>query len=163
MAAFPDVRYVFNERFDRTNTAKSLLKALRTCGLGGMLWLNGDVVFDSGLLLRITPLIRQDVSFVCVNTAEVGEEEVKYRVDRDGFVAVLSKTVTDGLGEAVGINYIASSDKTMLIEHLERCTDQDYFERGIESAIEAGLRVRPVDISEFFVVGGFHRRPRACQ
>jgi choline kinase len=152
MSAFPDVRYAFNERFERTNTSKSLLKALRTSEPGGMLWLNGDVVFDAGLLLRIAPLIRQDVSFVCVNTAVVGEEEVKYRVDRDGFVTVLSKTVTDGLGEAVGINYIASSDKATLTEHLERCTDQDYFERGIESAIEAGLKVRPVDISEFFVV-----------
>jgi len=110
------------------------------------------VVFDAGLLDRIVPMIRRDVSFVCVNTAAVGEEEVKYRVDGDGFVTVLSKAVTDGLGEAVGINYIASSDKATLIEHLERCTDQDYFERGIESAIEAGLKVRPVDISEFFVV-----------
>ena len=64
----------------------------------------------------------------------------------------LSNTVTDGLGEAVGINYIASSDKATLIEHHEACTDQDYFERGIESAIEAGLKVSPVDISEFFVV-----------
>jgi choline kinase len=152
MGAFPNVRYVFNERFDRTNTSKSLLKALRTSGPGGMLWLNGDVVFDGELLRRIAPLIRQDASFVCVNTAAVGDEEVKYRVDRDGFVTVLSKTVTDGLGEAVGINYIASSDKASLIEHLEGCTDQDYFERGIELAIGAGLKVRPVDISEFFVV-----------
>ena len=152
MSAFPDVRYAFNERFERTNTSKSLLKSLRTSGPGGMLWLNGDVVFDSRLLLQIAPLIRRDNSFVCVNTEVVGEEEVKYRVDGDGFVTVLSKTVANGLGEAVGINYIASSDKATLIEHLERCTDQDYFERGIESAIEAGLKVRPVDISEFFVV-----------
>jgi len=152
MAAVPDVRYVFNERYERTNTSKSLLKALRASGPGGMLWLNGDVVFDARLLDQILPAARRDVSFVCVNTAAVGEEEVKYRVDEDGFVTVLSKSVTDGLGEAVGINYIASSDKATLIEHLERCTDQDYFERGIESAIEAGLKVRPVDISEYFVV-----------
>ncbi|HEY6794892.1 MAG TPA: NTP transferase domain-containing protein [Kineosporiaceae bacterium] len=152
MATVPDVRYVFNERFDRTNTSKSLLKALRAAGSGGMLWLNGDVVFDPGLLDRVLAMIRRDVSFVCVNTATVGEEEVKYRVDDDGFVTVLSKTVTDGLGEAVGINYIASADKPMLIAHLEGCTDQDYFERGIETAIAAGLKVRPVDISEYFVV-----------
>src|SRR5205085_1608434 len=105
--------------FERTNTSKSLLKALRASGAGGMLWLNGDVVFDPSLLDRILPMIRRDVSFVCVNTAAVGEEEVKYRVDDDGFVTVLSKSVTDGLGEAVGINYIASADKSMLIEHLE--------------------------------------------
>jgi choline kinase len=152
MSTFPDIRYAYNERYERTNTSKSLLKALRACGHGGMLWLNGDVVFDGELLTRIEPLIRRDVSFVCVNTAAVGEEEVKYRVDDAGFVTVLSKAVTDGLGEAVGINYIASSDKATLIEHLEGCSDQDYFERGIESAIEAGLKVRPVDISEYFVV-----------
>ncbi|HET9656277.1 MAG TPA: NTP transferase domain-containing protein [Kineosporiaceae bacterium] len=153
MAAFPDVRYVFNERFERTNTAKSLLKALKAGSSGGgVLWLNGDVVFDVQLLDRVGAMIADDVSFVCVNTAAVGEEEVKYRVDGDGFVTVLSKAVTDGLGEAVGINYIASSDRAMLIEHLENCTDEDYFERGIESAIKAGLKVRPVDISEFFAV-----------
>ena len=152
MAAEPDVRYVFNERFDRTNTSVSLLKALRAGGSGGMLWLNGDVVFDAPLLDRIMPAIRRDVSFVCVNTAAVGDEEVTYRVDERGFVTVLSKGVTGGLGEAVGINYIASSDRAALVEHLERCADQDYFERGIESAIEAGLKVRPLDISEFFVV-----------
>ena len=56
-----------------------------------MLWLNGDVVFDPRLLERIDPLIRQDTSFVCVNTAAVGDEEVKYRVDDYGFVTVLSK------------------------------------------------------------------------
>jgi len=152
MAAAPDVRYVLNERYERTNTSKSLLKALRTSGPGGMLWLNGDVVFEAGLLDRVVPMIRRDRSFVCVNTAAVAEEEIKYRIDDQGFITVLSKTVTDGLGEAVGINYIASADKPMLIEHLERCADQDYFERGIESAIEAGLKVSPVDISEFFVV-----------
>lgn len=153
MAAAPDVLYALNERYERTNTAKSLLKALRATQPGaGMLWLNGDVVFDPALLARIAPLIADDVSFVCVNTAAVGDEEVKYRVDGDGFVTVLSKAVTDGLGEAVGINYIASSDRAMLVEHLENCTDEDYFERGIESAIESGLKVRPVDISEFFVV-----------
>jgi len=152
MSAFPDARFVLNERFDRTNTSKSLLKALRTSGSGGVLWLNGDVVFDGALLDHVAPLVREDVSFVCVNTAAVGEEEVKYRVDDDGFVTVLSKTVTDGLGEAVGINYIASSDTAALAAHLEGCTDQDYFERGIETAIAAGLKVRPVDISEYFVV-----------
>jgi choline kinase len=153
MNAFPDVLFAYNERYEDTNTARSLLKALRTSCSGGMLWLNGDVVFDPGLLGKIRPMIAADQTFVCVNTAAVGEEEVKYRVDPEGYVTRLSKLVTDGLGEAVGINYVASADKATLIEHLERCTDQDYFERGIESAIaEDGLRVRALDISGFFVV-----------
>lgn len=146
------VSFVLNERYERTNTSKSLLAALRASGPGGVLWLNGDVVFDGRLLGKVAPLVAAEQSFVCVNDAACGDEEVKYRVDDYGFVTVLSKSVTDGLGEAVGINYIASQDKAALVEHLEACADQDYFERGIETAIEKGLKVRPVDISEYFAV-----------
>jgi len=53
----------------------------------------------------------------------------------------------------VGINYVSAADKPVLIGHLERCSDQDYFERGLETAIlERGLRVRPVDISRYAAV-----------
>ncbi|TVT60072.1 phosphocholine cytidylyltransferase family protein [Amycolatopsis cynarae] len=153
MAAAPDVRFAFNERYEHTNTSKSLLKALRGTCSGGVLWLNGDVVFDPELLLEIAPVIARDETFVCVNTAAVGEEEVKYTADVDGYVHRLSKSVIGGLGEAVGINYIASADKPALVKHLEACDDTDYFERGIETAIEAdGLRVRALDISSYFVV-----------
>ncbi|HEX3788090.1 MAG TPA: NTP transferase domain-containing protein [Pseudonocardiaceae bacterium] len=153
MTACPDVLFAHNERYQQTNTSKSLLKALRGSCRGGVLWLNGDVVFDPRLLDRVKPLMAADRTFVCVNTAAVGDEEVKYTVDGNGNVAELSKSVTDGLGEAVGINYIAEADKATLIKHLDRCGDQDYFERGIEAAIaEDGLHVQPVDISDFFVV-----------
>ncbi len=153
MDAAPDLLFAYNHRFSWTNTATSLLHALRLSLPGGVLWLNGDVVFETGLLDRIQPMISADTSFVCVNTAAVGDEEVAYTLDADGCVLRLSKALTDGRGEAIGINYVASSDKATLIAHLERCTDQDYFERGIESAIEsAGLRMRALDISDFFVV-----------
>ena len=118
-----------------------------------MLWLNGDVVFDAALLDVIGPVVAADNSFVCVNTAAVGEEEVKYRVDAQGYVTELSKSVTHACGEAVGINYIAAADKALLIEHLERCAEQDYFESGLQSAIVAdGMRVLACDISDYFAV-----------
>jgi len=153
MDAAPHVLFAYNHRFDTTNTSKSLLHALRLSLPGGVLWLNGDVVFEQGLLERIRPMILADESFVCVNTAAVKDEEVSYTLDGDGFVRGLGKALIGGLGEAVGINYVASADKETLVEHCERCTDQDYFERGIESAIEVGgLRVRAFDISGFFVI-----------
>jgi CDP-glycerol glycerophosphotransferase len=56
--------------------------------------------------------------------------------------------VVGGLGEAVGINFVAAADRAVLVTHLARCADTDYFERGLETAIaEAGLRVAAVDIS----------------
>ncbi|WP_020525970.1 phosphocholine cytidylyltransferase family protein [Catelliglobosispora koreensis] len=145
-AAGGEASFVYNEIFDQTNTSKSLLRALRLVPPGGVLWLNGDVVFVPGLIQALT----FDGSFVAVNTARVGEEEVKYTVDGDGYVKELSKHVDDGLGEAVGINYVSSVDRPRLVHYLEQCEDSDYFERGIELAIgEEGLRFSALDITPF--------------
>jgi len=153
LEAFPDVSYVYNENYDRTNTNRSLLKALRQSLPGGVLWMNGDVVFDPEVLERTKPLIAQDRSFICVNTAAVADEEVKYTVDSHGAVDRLSKVVTDALGEAVGINFISAADKPALIRWLAECADGDYFERGIELMIEhEHTSVVPLDITDLFAV-----------
>ena len=151
--AFPDVSFVYNEQYDITNTSKSLMRALRASSPGGVLWMNGDVVFDPAALIRASELIIRDQSFVCVNTASVADEEVKYTVTAEGYIKELSKTVVGGLGEAVGINYISATDKAALLRQLNKVEDQDYFERGIEKAIELdGVLVEPIDISDLYAV-----------
>jgi choline kinase len=153
LEAFPDVSYVYNENYDQTNTNRSLLKALRQSGDGGVLWMNGDVVFDPQVLERVKDLMADEQSFICVNTAVVGEEEVKYTVDAHGYVDQLSKTVADALGESVGINYISAQDKANLIVRLAECDDLDYFERGIELMVEKdSVPVLPYDIRDLFAV-----------
>ena len=150
---FPEATFVYNEFFDQTNTSKSLLKALRASGDGGVLWMNGDVVFDPEILNRVTPLIEADQSFVVVNTSKVSDEEVKYTLDTDGFIDQLSKQVTPALGEAVGINFIAGANKQALIARLDEVGDQDYFERGIELGIEKdSMKFKAVDISDLYAV-----------
>ena len=77
------------------------------------------------------------------------EEEVKYTLKND-FIDQLSKTVENGLGEAVGINFISSNDIQSFINRLEECDDNDYFERGLELAIEKdNIKIKAVDISAF--------------
>jgi choline kinase len=153
MEHVPDAVFVYNQDFDRTNTSKSLLKALRASHDGSVIWMNGDVVFDRAILERLTPFIVAGRSAVAVNTSPVGDEEVAYTVDGQGYVRGLSKDLAGGLGEAVGINLIGGRDKAALIHQLESCQDQDYFERGLELAIaEDGVRVTPVDISDLFAV-----------
>ena len=153
MEAHPDVTFVYNEAYDQTNTSKSLLKALRNSHESGVLWLNGDVVFDSRVLSRVGERITGEKSFVCVNTSMVGEEEVKYTVDSAGFINALSKKVENALGEAVGINFISAGHKSHFINQLDLCADNDYFERGLELAIEkSGIQIEPVDISDLFAV-----------
>src|SRR5690606_2163202 len=114
------VNYVHNERYDETNTSKSLLRALGATGKGGVLWMNGDVVFDPRILGRAIEFIERDQSFVTVNTSKVSDEEVKYTVNAEGFIQELSKTVKGGLGEAVGINYISSAHKKAFMRQLSR-------------------------------------------
>lgn len=151
--AFPDVDYVYNARYDQTNTSQSLLRALKASGRGGVLWMNGDVVFDPRVLGRAVSFIERDQSFVTVNTAKVSDEEVKYTVTAEGYINELSKTVRGGIGEAVGINYISARDKKALIAQLGRVDDQDYFERGLELAIaENGVLLEPMDISDLYAV-----------
>jgi len=153
LEAHPDASYIYNEVYDQTNTSKSLLKALRNSHESGVLWLNGDVVFNARVLERVRDRIKNEKSFVCVNTSAVGEEEVKYTVDNRGFINALSKRVENALGEAVGINFISATHKAAAIKNLEACADNDYFERGLELAIEHdGIEIEPVDISDLFAV-----------
>ncbi len=149
MERFPEVNYVYNPFFDRTNTSKSLLQALKKHRGKSVLWLNGDVVFDEKLLSVLKADIQQNNSFISVNISSVAEEEVKYTL-KDGFVQELSKEVKNGLGEAVGINFIASKDLDIFISQLEKCGDNDYFEKGLEMAIaENELKVKAIDISKY--------------
>lgn len=149
MERFPDLTYIYNQFFDATNTSKSLLKALLKYRNEDVLWLNGDVIFDAELFTVLNKEIEQKNSFVSVNTSRVAEEEVKYTL-KNGHIHELSKQVKGGLGEAVGINFISKEDMPVFIKQLENCDENDYFEKGIEMAIqENDLKVKAVDISNF--------------
>ena len=151
--AFPQASFVYNEQYDQTNTSKSLLRALQASAPGGVLWMNGDVVFDPAILDRAAACMSRDQSFVMVNTDKVSDEEDKYTRSTEGYIKELSKTVRGGLGEAVGINYVSAADKALLIRHLIKVDAQDYFERGIELAIEKNrMLVEPINISDFYAV-----------
>lgn len=148
--SFPNMLFVHNDSYHQNNTSKSLLKALKTNREESVLWLNGDVVFDAEMLGHLKPLIEADQSFMCVNNHDVGEEEIKYTLDDEGFIKSLSKKVAGAAGEAVGINFVSRNDYNILLSYLERCDDQDYFERGIELAIEHNdLQIQALDISRF--------------
>lgn len=153
MEAVPDAVFAYNELYDRTNTSKSLLKALRAVPRGaGLLWMNGDLVIERGVLEEVAVQVGAGRSCVAVDHAQVGDEEVTYTM-RDGFVDRLAKRLPGGVGEAVGVNYVAPQDRAALERRLVECQDQDYFERGIELTIaQDGLRWTPVDISRFRAV-----------
>ena len=137
MEHMPNASFVYNENYDQTNTSKSLLKALRNSAPGGVLWMNGDVVFDPDIFHEIRALLEADSSFICVDRSTVSTEEVKYTVSSTGNIQNLSKKIPldKALGEAVGINYVSGRHKESLTKRLELVAETDYFEAAIEQLI----------------------------
>tara|TARA_Y100000758_G_scaffold239745_1_gene175789 strand:- start:437 stop:766 length:330 start_codon:yes stop_codon:yes gene_type:complete len=86
---------------------------------------------------------------MAVNKSRVGDEEVKYRTNNLGFVIEVSKEVDNPEGESVGIHKTYSQDILFIKKYLSDCKEYDYFENGLELAIQNGLKVTPVDISNF--------------
>ncbi|NPV83609.1 MAG: phosphocholine cytidylyltransferase family protein [Candidatus Aminicenantes bacterium] len=131
VARHPELTYTFNERFAVTNTSKSLLKGLDRLD-EDVLWLNGDVIFDRGIIPK---MLSACCSCVLVDDKRCGPEEVKYRTDGAGFITEISKQAEAAEGEALGINLVARADLEPLRRHLELVGDNDYFEKAIENYI----------------------------
>ncbi len=142
MEEYPQVLFRYNPVYYITNTAKSLLCALRDLD-DDVLWANGDVVFDPEVVHH---LLQAGGSAVAVDRKRCGAEEVKYRTDGDGLITAISKEVAEPEGEAVGLNLAARADLPALVQALERCGDNDYFEKALEM-LTGQTPYRAVDIS----------------
>ena len=117
MDAFPDLSYIDNDRYNETNTSQSLSIALNHIADEDILWLNGDIVFDHRVIGR---LLEHGKSCMAVNTAQVGEEEVKYQTNEMGYVIEISKEV----GKLKEELDIPVEDKNRENEIIDRLTQQ---------------------------------------
>lgn len=147
MEKYPRLIYVYNHGYAQTNTGKSLLYAL--CKIDDdVIWMNGDVYFDKNV---VGMLMKGKVSSMLVENKRCGYEEIKYTVDKRGYIREVSKEVQNGLGEAVGINLVKKKDVKILVRHLEQIGMKDYFEKAIENMIRKDkVKVKPVGIKKFF-------------
>lgn len=147
------VKTVHNVDYEFTNTSKSLLQALSRVPRGNSaLWLNGDVVFDADILRKAQAAVEADRSFVVVDEGSVADEEIKYTLDSEGLISELSKTVVGGLGEAVGINHVSSTDRKIFLQALRAVALQDYFEAAMELTIREGVEWLPLYAGDSYAV-----------
>ncbi|MGG4400610.1 NTP transferase domain-containing protein [Paenibacillus amylolyticus] len=144
-----DLTYVFNSRYDKTNTAKSLLLGLEGIEGEDVIFINGDTFFDQQTAQDIGQCGR---SSIMTNTEATSDEEVKYKLDIEGYISELSKEVVDAQGEAVGINFLKAEDLQKVREELSAVSDMDYFEKAIENLIRRGeLKMSPLNVNDRFV------------
>ena len=147
MERYPDLIYVYNQAYAHTNTSKSILIALRKIRQD-TIWLNGDIYFEDKVLEK---LINARYSSILVDNKACGEEEVKYTMDKDGFVVEISKEISNPLGEALGINLIKEKDIEIFIKHLETVGVHDYFEKAIENMIKSDkVKMKAVNIGNLY-------------
>lgn len=145
IATYPNLMYVYNERYASTNTAKSLLCALRKLD-GNVLWTNGDVYCEEQTFRRVINT-HTECSRALVNHEKTTEEEIKYSLYGDGSIAQLSKQVESPLGESLGIQIVHQKDMEQLNQALEMVGDHDYFEKALEiGTLSRKIRLMPVDV-----------------
>lgn len=145
MEEFPQVYFKYNPLYYITNTAKSLCCVLENID-DDVIWCNGDVVFDDKVM---EIMLGSDKNAVAVDRKKCAEEEVKYRADDSSNILEISKSVSEAHGEAMGINIIRKNDISSFVQALASCNDQDYFERGMELAIEQSVNFTAVDVSAY--------------
>jgi len=147
------VKPIHNPDWDSSNTSKSVLHALRVLSRHtGAIWMNGDVVFSPLVLGRAIPFIEQRASFMAVVEGQTADEEMKYSLNEDGTISKVSKENKRGVGEAVGINYVAPHDMLDLMSELRQVEANAYFEAGIERTIQRGLSWHPLPVTGLYAV-----------
>ncbi|MGE5482430.1 MAG: NTP transferase domain-containing protein [Bacteroidota bacterium] len=140
---YPELTYVYNPEFSRTNTSKSLLAALKAVGPDDLLWINGDVVCTQDAVRKVA----EAGNAVGVTYCRCEAEEVKFTTNPEGYLMAISKEVgPDAQGEAVGINRVSKESFGALRAALERCDDKDYFEKAIEFCLAQGVNFKAVDV-----------------
>ena len=147
MEKFPELLFVYNSAYARTNTAKSLMKALNKVD-DDVIWMNGDVYFDEEIL---NLMIASTESACLVNRSECNSEEIKYDLTPEGYIKNISKTVKASEGEALGINLIRKNDLDIFRSELNKVGDTDYFEKALENlTVEGKIKLKPVDVGDLF-------------
>jgi len=147
MEKFPDFLFVYNNAYARTNTAKSLLAALNKID-NDVIWMNGDVFFDEEIL----DLLLDSKNSAClVDQKKCGAEEIKYKLNGDGLIQQLSKSVQNAEGEALGINVIRKPDLKKFRTELIRVDESDYFEKALENlTMSKQLKLAPIEVGRHF-------------
>lgn len=145
MTKISDVKFVYNPNYRITNTSKSLMLALRECN-DDVIWTNGDLIYDREIIAGIK---LQKNNSVVINNARCSEEEIKYRSDNNSNITEISKKVKDAQGEALGINLIMKSSLRGLIDALEQCENNDYFERAIQILIDRDVVFKGFNVSRY--------------
>lgn len=144
-AGFSSIRFVENKEYASTNTAVSLLLGLRSLdAYEDVIVVNGDIVFDYGILRKLVSVPR--TSIVVDNVKELTEESFKVLI-RNGVIVDMGKDIDIGSasGEYIGLAKICGKDLGLAVRILEDIVGRDrnaYYDfvfRELSRIVEVGF------------------------
>jgi choline kinase len=150
-----DVTFVSNPDFRTTNNAYSLLLTREHVENDAFILLDGDVVFEMGV---IEELVERGPDCLAVRSVgEIGLEEVKVTADIEDRVLAIGKhvPVRSAMGESVGIElFSAGSSKKLFAALHQRVREQgminEYYEASFQQILDEGTTLYGVDIGSMY-------------
>lgn len=147
MKRYPNLNFVYNPQFQNTNTAKSLLLALKKID-SDVICLLGDVYFDEEIL---DLMIDAKHSCCVVDKKQCDGEEMKYDLGKEGFIRHLSKSIRIPKGEIFGLYLFRKKDLKKIRAELETLDNKDYSPKALENLILRNkLLLFPIYVENFF-------------
>jgi choline kinase len=153
---FPDlaVTFVSNPDFRTTNNGYSLSLCAPVVSDHAFVLLDGDVVFDLGVMEQ---LLEHGPDCLAVRSVgDIGLEEVKVACDHQDRVTAIGKhvPVRGAMGESVGIELFSASTSRHLFatleEQMRRGMVNEYYEAAFQQIIDEGAVLHGVDIGTKF-------------
>ncbi|MEK6607870.1 MAG: phosphocholine cytidylyltransferase family protein [Myxococcota bacterium] len=146
-----EVRFALNARYATTNNIVSAQIAREHVGAGGLLLLDGDLVFETRALARLLDAPGEAV--LMLHRVPLGDEEMKIRADTDGRVKAVGKhlPIAGALGESVGVARMAPSATDAFWSAISALVDAGrtdaWYEDAFQRCIDDGVEYRVADVT----------------
>lgn len=150
-----NVEFVTNPIFKTTNNGYSLSLLRPQLENDAFILLDGDVVFDLGVVETL--LARGPDCLAVRSVGGIGLEEVKVTADSNDRVLAIGKhvPVRSAMGESVGIELFSASSSKRLFAALDRRVRQqglinEYYEASFQQIIDEGASLYGVDMGSLY-------------
>lgn len=150
---FPDldVTFVDNLAYRNTSTAASLALARPHVDGQAFFLIDGDVVFDAGVLTRLFDGGPDALAVRSVGA--LGLEEVKVASDASDRVVAIGKQVPvrGAMGESIGMTLLSATTSRRLFAALAARPHADlYYEALLQELVDGGVDLHAVDIGSLY-------------
>ena len=150
-----DISFIHNKDYETTNNIYSLWLARPKADGEEVLLLDSDLLYDGQIVERVLADSHDNV--LTLIRHELGEEEMKVVIGKDGAITEISKTCdpASAAGESLGIERMGKAYTTALYKELDIMMNQEhlenkFYELAFLRLIAKGFTFSVLDVTELF-------------